>query len=206
VSALAAMSLGGTPLADVKPLEGSNPLLEASPGLMIWTLVCFFITLFILKRYVFGPIGQAIEKRRSQIAATIAETEASREEALRLLEEYRERLAEARREAEELRERGRRDAERQRQEILSRATEERERVLADQQAQLDAQVRQAVSEMRGEVVGLALAAAEKVTRKSLDDADHRRLIEEAIGEADLSSLGSGNGSAPAGNGSAPGGE
>ena len=205
MSALAAMSVGGTPLADVRPVEAANPLLEASPGLMIWTLVLFLITLFILKRYVFGPISQAIEKRRSQIAATIAETEASREEALRLLEEYRERLAEARREADELRERGRRDAERQRQEILTRAGEERERVLADQQAQLDAQVRQAVSEMRGEVVGLALLAAEKVTRKSLDDADHRRLIEEAIGEADLSSLGSGsgNGSAPAGNGASP---
>ena len=46
---------------------------------------------------------------------------------------------------------------------MSRAEQERERVLADQQAQLDAQVRQAVSEMRGEVVGLALLAAEKMT-------------------------------------------
>ena len=62
MSALAAMSVGGTPLADVRPVEAANPLLEASPGLMIWTLVLFLITLFILKRYVFGPISQAIEK------------------------------------------------------------------------------------------------------------------------------------------------
>jgi F-type H+-transporting ATPase subunit b len=197
VSTLVAMSVGGTPLADVRPMEGANPLLEASPGLMIWTLVCFVITLFILKRYVFGPVAKAIEKRRAQIAEAIAETEASRDEAVRLLEEYRERLAEARREAEELRERGRREGERLRQELLARADQERERILADQQAQLDAQIRRAVAEMREDVVELALIAAERVTRKTLSAADHRRLIEEAISEAELTVL-TGNGAGPDG--------
>ena len=80
--------------------DGGNPLLEASPGLMIWTLVIFGITLFILKRYVFGPVGQAIEKRRTDIARSIEEAERSRDEATALLEDYRTRLAEARREAD----------------------------------------------------------------------------------------------------------
>jgi F-type H+-transporting ATPase subunit b len=203
VSALAALNAGGTPLADVKVVEAANPLLEASPGLMIWTLVCFGLTLWILKRYVFGPLGAALEKRRSQIAQSLEESERSREEAVRLLEDYRTRLAEARKEAEELRERGRREGERQRAELVGRAQQERDRVIADQEAQLTAQTRRALSEMRGDVASLALLAAEKVTRKSLNDEDHRRLIEEALSEAELSVLsdgaghGNGNGSAPA---------
>jgi F-type H+-transporting ATPase subunit b len=202
VSAVAALSVGGTPLADVQLHEASNPLLEASPGLMIWTLVCFGITLWILKRYVFGPLSAAIERRRSQISDSLEESERSREEAVKLLEEYKARLAEARKEADELRERGRREGERQRSELLSRAEQERDRVVADQEALLEAQSRQAITGIRDEVAELALLAAEKVTRKSLTDADHRRLIEEALREADLSALrdgagGNGNGAGPA---------
>ena len=80
---------------------------------MIWTLVIFGITLFILKRYVFGPVGAAIEKRRADISASIEEAERARDEATALLEDYRVRLAEARKEADLLREQGRKDGEQQ---------------------------------------------------------------------------------------------
>jgi F-type H+-transporting ATPase subunit b len=187
-----------TRLADVEIVQGaSNPLLEASPGLMIWTLVLFGITLLILKRYVFGPLGAAIEKRRAQIAQSIDEAERSREEAVRLLEEYQQRLAEARREADELRERARREGERQGAQLVSQAEGHRDRVLADAEAQLQAQARQAAAGLRDGVVALALAAAEKVTRRSLDDADHRRLVEEAVTEADLTALAGGRNGAGA---------
>ena len=55
--------------------DGGNPLLEASPGLMIWTLVIFGITLFILKRYVFGPVGtdrlQAVRRAAAATGAVV---------------------------------------------------------------------------------------------------------------------------------------
>lgn len=177
--------------------DGGNPLLEASPGLMIWTLVIFGITLFILKRYVFGPVGQAIEKRRADIAQSIEEAERSRDEATALLEDYKTRLAEARREADSLREQGRKEGERQGQEIVSQAQAQRERVLADAEQQISAEARSAASGLRDEVAAIALMAAEKVSRRSLTDEDHRRLIEEAIAEADLSAIGA-NGKPAAG--------
>jgi F-type H+-transporting ATPase subunit b len=179
--------------------DGGNPLLEASPGLMIWTLVIFGITLFVLKRYVFGPVGDAIEKRRADIAESIEEAERSRDEATALLEEYKTRLSEARREADALRQQGRVDGERQAQEILSQAHTQRERILTDAETQMAAEARAAASGLRDDVATLALLAAEKVSRRSLTDADHRRLIEEAIAEADLSTISAngGNGGAPA---------
>lgn len=162
-----------------------NPLLEASPGLMIWTIVMFFITLYILKRYVFGPLSATIERRRSQIEQSIQEAESSRDEAVRLLDEYKMQLAAARKEADELRERGRRDGERERASIVTAAEGQRERILTDTQQLVDAQSRQALASVRDDVAGLALAAAEKVTRKSLTDEDHRRLVEDALKELDL---------------------
>ena len=175
------------PLAGVHPV-GANPLLEVSPGLMIWTIVVFLITLFILKKFVFGPVGQAIEKRRASIAASIEEAESSRDEAVNLLEQYKVQLADARREADELRETGRRDGERQKQEIVTQAQEQRERIVSDTQTQIDAQAQQAVAGIRDDVVVLAITAAEKVTKKSLSDDDHRKLVEEALSDADLSGL------------------
>lgn len=174
--------------AAVEEDDGGNPLLEASPGLMIWTLVIFGITLYIMKRYVFGPVGAALEKRRADIAASIEEAERGRDEAQSLLEDYKTRLGEARKEADQLREQGRKDGERQGAELVSQAQGQRERVLADADLQISAQTRAAASGLRDEVVDLAMLAAEKVSRTSLSGADHRRLIEEAISEADLSSL------------------
>ena len=188
----------GTLLPYLLPLQaaaeedsGDNPLLKASPGLMIWTLVIFGITLFILKRYVFGPVGAAIEKRRADIAQSIEEAERSRDEATALLDDYKTRLGEARKEADQLREQGRKEGERQGAELVTQAQGQRERVLADTEVQIDAQTRAAASGLRDDVVSLALLAAEKVSRKSLSDEDHRRLIEQAIDEADLSAVAGG---------------
>jgi F-type H+-transporting ATPase subunit b len=135
---------------------------------------------------VFGPVGAAIEKRRADIAASIEEAERARDEAAALLEDYRARLAEARREADLLREQARKEAEKQGQELLTQAQAQRDRVLTDAEAQIEALARAAASGLRDDVVTLALMAAEKVSRRSLSDDDHRRLIQEAIDEADLS--------------------
>lgn len=155
---------------------------------MIWTIVVFLLTLLILKKFVFGPVGEAIEKRRASITASIEEAESSRDEAVKLLDEYKVQLAEARREADELREAGRREGERQKTEIVGQAQEQRERIVSDTQTQIDAQAQAAVAGIRDDVVVLALTAAEKVTKKSLSDDDHRRLVEEALADADLSGL------------------
>ena len=60
---------------------------------------------------------------------------------------------------------------------------------------IEAETRRALEEIRAEVANLTVLATEKLARKSLDDADHRRLIDEALNEIDFSQL------APAGNGS-----
>jgi F-type H+-transporting ATPase subunit b len=156
----------------------SNPLIQVTPGLMIWTIVCFGITYFVLRRYAFGPIQQTIDARRKRIEESIAEADRAREEARQLLEEHRQLiLAEARRVADSQRERVRVETE-----------EDRQRRLEETRRQIEQATQQALGEIREEVAQLSLAAAEKITRKSLNDADQRRLIDEALAEIDFSQL------------------
>ena len=169
------------------PLAQSG-LIDVVPGLMIWTLVCFAITFFVLKRFAFGPIQRIIDERRERIRRSLEEADNARAEARRLLAEHRELQARARGDAEEILTEARRVADSMRDRVREETEADRQRRLEETRRQIEAETQRALEQIRAEVGELALVAAEKVTRKSLDDADQRRLIEDAIRELDFSSL------------------
>ena len=166
----------------------TNPLIQVTPGLMIWTIVCFLVTLFVLKRFAFGPIQKTIDERRERIRQSLDEADNAREEARKLLEEHRKLIAGARSDADEILGEARRIAEANERRMREELEEDRQRRLEETRKQIEAETRRALEQIRLEVVDLSLLAATKVTRKSLDDADHKRLIEEAVGELDFSVL------------------
>jgi F-type H+-transporting ATPase subunit b len=166
----------------------ANALIQVTPGLMIWTIVCFLITLFVLKRFAFGPIQKAIDERRDRIRASLDEADRAREEARRLLEEHRKLISSAQSDAEEILGEARRVADANERRMREELEEDRQRRLEETRKQIEAETRRALEQIRLEVVDLSLLAASKVTSKSLDDADHKRLIEEAVGELDFSVL------------------
>jgi F-type H+-transporting ATPase subunit b len=167
---------------------GSNPLIQVTPGLMIWTIVCFLIALFVLKRYAFGPIQKLIDERQQRIRRALEEADNARDEARRLLEEHRKLIGEARGEAEEIRSVARQEADAQMRRVKAEAEADRQRRLEETSRQIDAETRRALEAIRAEVAELSLVAAEKITRGALDDKDQRRLIDEAIGDLDFSVL------------------
>jgi F-type H+-transporting ATPase subunit b len=159
---------------------------------MIWTIVVFLISLFILRKWVFPLIGEALDKRAKTIEGEIDSAAELRQEADKVLDEYRERLKEARAQAEGIEHRAREtakshelEAREQAQEILAEAAKRAER-------DIDAATKRALDDIRREVADLTIMATEKVVRKTLNDADQRRLVEEALSEMDLSGLSSGN--------------
>ena len=166
----------------------ANPLIEVSTGLMIWTVVCFAITFFVLKRFVFGPMQRAIDARRQRIREALEEADRARAEARRLLEEHRELRAHARGEAEQILTEARRVAESMRERLREETEADRQRRLEETRRQIEAETTRALEQIRAEVAELALVAAERVTRRSLDREDQRRLIDEAIRDLDFSVL------------------
>jgi F-type H+-transporting ATPase subunit b len=169
-------------------LLASNALIRVTPGLMIWTIFSFAITLFVLWRFAFGPIQKAIDERRQRIERSIEEAEHARAEARRLLEEHRALIGKARGQAEEILAEARKVAESQRQRVKEETEADRQRRLEETRRQIEAETHRALEQIRAEVAELTLIAATKVTGKALDDADHRRLIDEAIRELDFSAL------------------
>jgi F-type H+-transporting ATPase subunit b len=166
----------------------SNPLIQVTPGLMIWTIVCFGFTLFVLKRWAFGPIQKLIDERRERIRQALEEADNARVEARKLLEEHRKLISEARRQAEEIRADVRREAEAGRERVREETEADRRRRLEETKRQIEAETARALSQIRQEVAELTLLAASKVTGKVLDSADQRRLIDEAISSLDFSVL------------------
>ena len=169
-------------------IAASSPLTKIVPGLMIWTLVFFGLTFYVLKRFAFGRIQQMIDERRERIRRALEEADKARAEARHLLEEHRKLIGQAKEEAEEIRSTARHEGDAQLRRVKEEAEADRGRRLEETRRQIEAETRRALEQIRAEVAELSLLAAEKVTRKSLDDKDQRRLIDEAVGELDFSVL------------------
>ena len=177
---------------DLMPLASpSSPtprLIKVVPGLMIWTLIVFGITFFVLRRYAFGPIQTAIDKRRDRIREALDEADHARYGGGAARRRAPRRSQQARVEAEEMLAEARRVAD-----AISTGVRKETRRRAPAPARGDAQgdrgrdaARARPDPHRGR--DLTLEATEKVTGKLLTGDDQRRLIDQAIDELDFSAL------------------
>ena len=180
--------LGNILLLAATEEEGGSFLVSPNVGLMIWTLLAFGTTLYLLNKLAFPRIAEALDRRRTAIEESIASAERSRAEADELLEEYRARLREAREQAEDIVVRARKAGEALGDEAKADATKQREQLMAQTRRDIETETRRALQEIRAEVADLTVTATEKVTRKSLTPEDHRRLIDDALNEVDFSAL------------------
>jgi F-type H+-transporting ATPase subunit b len=178
-----------TPLAQAAEEESSNFLVSPDVGLMIWTVLAFLVAFFVLRKWAWPAITEALDKRQRAIEESIDTAERARAESAELLEEYRGRLREARSQAEEIIARARKAGEVHERETVEHARAKREELLEQTRRDIEAETRRAIQEIRAEVADLTILATEKVTRKALDADDQKRLVEEALGELDFSSLG-----------------
>src|ERR1700722_9727885 len=102
-------AVANNPAAVLAASQGSF-LIKPGIGLMIWTLVVFFVSFLLLRRYAFPAISRALDKRQRAIEDSIDTADRMRKEADQVLDEYRERLKEARAQAEEIVQRARQTA------------------------------------------------------------------------------------------------
>jgi F-type H+-transporting ATPase subunit b len=169
-------------------LIASSGLIEVVPGLMIWTLICFAITFYALKRLAFSRIQGTIDARRDRIRSAIDEADKARDEARELLEQHRQLIADAKGEAADILADARKVGDAQIARVKEESDAERARRLEETKRQIDAETKRSLDLIRSEVADLTLEATARVTGKVLDAEDQRRLIDEAIAELDFSAL------------------
>jgi F-type H+-transporting ATPase subunit b len=173
---------------------GGSFLVSPGLGLMIWTLALFLFTMWVLSRVAFPRIQEALDKRANAIRENIEASQRQREEADKLLAEYRQRLTEAREQADDIVARARKAAETAKAEASTEGKAKREELVAAARRDIEAETRRSLERIRKEVADLTVIATEKVTRKTLTDEDHKRLVEDALKEIDFETItGDGNG-------------
>ncbi len=171
--------------------SSGNFLVKPGIGLMVWTLVVFGATMILLAKLAFPRITEALDRRQKEIEDSIDSAQHTREEAEKLLVEYRERLAEARSQSDEIVQRARQSAETHEREAKEHGRQIASEASSRAARDIEAATARALGELREEVANLTVLATEKVTRKVLDSSDQKRLVEEALGELDFSGISSG---------------
>ncbi|MDO9123971.1 MAG: F0F1 ATP synthase subunit B [Deltaproteobacteria bacterium] len=155
-------------------------MFKAEPGLIIWTLVSFFILLILLAKLVYPLILKGLKKREETIQQQLEEARKTKQMAEQLLEDYKRQLAEARAEAQKVINEGKELGENMRKEIIQKAQQESNQIVKRAQEEIELQKQKALLELQEKIADLSIMAASKVINKSLNTEDHRRLVEEYV--------------------------
>lgn len=164
-------------------LEPGN-LLSVNPGLIFWTIITFLVLLLLLKKFVWGPIIDAVDRREQSIKEMIDKAEKTRNEAQEILRSYEDKLAGARDEVNKLIEDGKARAGKAGDELISKAKSEAELQVERAKSEITRERHKAVEELKAQVVKISLSAASRLIKRNLAEQDHRDLIEQTISEID----------------------
>ncbi len=182
LAAAALLLLGSaTPLL-AQHEEEQGGLLSVNPGLMIWTIIIFLIVLAILSKFAFPKILGAIEAREKHIAELTEAAERDRAEAAALAAENRKVVEDTRARVHGALEEARQQAEKMRAEVMEGANRERQELLERARRDMATEREVALDTVRRDAVVLAMAAAEKLVRRSVDTEDNRRLVRESLAQ------------------------
>lgn len=149
----------------------------------IWPTWLAFIVLFVLLwKFAFPAIIGMLDKRSEAIRESLEKAEQTKVEAERLLDEYKQQMAEARGEAGKVIEQGRKVAESMKDEIVAKANEQAAGIIAKAHEAMEAEKKAAISELQASVAELSVAVAGKLLGEKLTVSDHARLIDAYVSE------------------------
>jgi len=178
-AAAALLPLSATPLL---AQEEKGGLLSLHPGLSIWTLVIFVIVFAVLAKFAFPKILGAVEAREKHLEELAVAAERDRAEAAALVEEHRRLVEETRGKVQEALGEARSTAERMRSELMDQARREHDELLARGRAEVLNERAGMLEQVRRDAAEVAMRAAEKLVRRSLDGDDNRRLVQEYLAQ------------------------
>ncbi len=159
---------------------GGSALIEPKIGTIFWTSLTFLLLAFLLGKYAWRPLLGALDDRQRSIEDSLAKAKRERDEAARMLDEHKGLVAQAHRERAEAVAKGEQDAEKLKAEILEQARQQRDQLMKQTDQQIKAGIAQARDALRSTTADLAIRAAGKLLAKDLDDATHRRLVEDYL--------------------------
>ena len=168
-----------TPVA-ASAAAGSDSLLGGDIGNAVFTLIIFLVLVITLGKLAWKPLLNVLNERERMIRESLLTARQEREQAEKLLAEYRVQLERARADAAAIVEEGRRDAEAVRQRVLAEARQQAEETLARARREIKLAADTAATDLYDRAADLAVNLAGSILRKEISPDDHRALIAESL--------------------------
>lgn len=149
-----------------------------------WTLIAqlcnLFIQVLLIKKFLFKPVREILEKRKAKADAEILDATKAKEDALAMKSEYEQNMQEAKNKANEILANAQKTATLQSEEILREANAQAVQIKTKAERDIEQEKRKAVNDIKNEIGGMALEIAGKVIEREVSAEDHTKLIDEFI--------------------------
>lgn len=155
-------------------------LVTIDPWTLIAQLLNLFIQVMLIKKFLFKPIKEVLEKRKAAADAEIADATKAKEEAESLKSEYEENMKQARDKANDILNTAQRSATQQSEEIIREANAQAVSIKSKAERDIEQERRKAVNEIKDEIGDMAMEIAGKVIGREINSSDHEKLIDEFI--------------------------
>ena len=155
-------------------------LVTIIPWNFVATICNLLIQMYLIKRFLFKPINNMLQKRKELADAEIREAEKAKTEAEAIKSEYEQNMLEAKTRANEILANAQKTAALQSEEVVREANRQAAAIKAKAESDIAQEKRKAVNEIKDEIGGMAVEIAGKVIEREISEADHAKLIDEFI--------------------------
>src|SRR3989449_9647 len=157
-------------------------LTDINVALVVWTTVTFALLIVVLGKFAWGPILQMIETREKTIAEAIESARRERAEAEKARAEMLGALERAREESAQLIRKNQQEVAAAKAELMAAAKKESDELLAAARKTIAEEKRQALAELRGQAVDIAIEAANRLVQMNMDEGKQKQLVEEYLSQ------------------------
>lgn len=157
-------------------------LLKPDFGVLALTVCNFLLLVYLLKKFAWGPIIGALEKRENQIAQDKQTAADARQSAENLKKELDERLAQISAEAAQKMAQAVKAGEAQKEQLLAQAKEQAQHLLEQAKTQIEAEKNKALQEVRGEIADLSVLAASRVIERQVKEDGADEIVAQVLKE------------------------
>ena len=156
---------------------------------MLWQLLNFFVLLYLLRKFLYSPIKEILDKRAAQINGDLDDAEARREEAKEIKNKYEQKLKNAHSEAQEIVDNAETRANKKAKNIINEAEEKAESLKAKKLEEIEQAKKEAAAELRDSIADYTVLAANKLIQEQLDENKHQQMVMDFIDQLDKEKLG-----------------
>ena len=149
---------------------------------IIWTFINLIVLYLLMKKFLFGPITEVMEKRTKSIEDSFAQAKSKNEEASKIKAEYEEALKQSEVKAEEIVKEAKERANIVYEKTVKDAEEEAAKIIANANKAIEVEKKKSMQDVENHIIDLTMVAAAKVIGKNVDEEANKQMVDDFLAE------------------------